>query len=144
MTTSQVVKSTTLPLRSTQVVKNPATSLLRSSQVVYDVWVMTALKNNRRIAECPSLTEAREAIKPEHRKEYVYILKWTQTPYPTTPTTHPSKSDRFGPLQGQCPPSTSPSSLLRGRQAVYLWGCLCGRAHTNDMRDQVRVILRGD
>ena len=117
---------------------------------MYDVWVMTSLKNNRRIAECSSLTEAREVITPKHRKEYVYILKWAPTPQTSTTSTHPrstapathSTTDRFGPLQGQCPSSRSAASLLISRQAVYVWGCLCGRVHTNDMRESVRKVLR--
>jgi hypothetical protein len=83
-------------------------SLLRSSQVVYDVWVMTTLKTNRRIASKATLREAHKTITPEHRKEYVYILKWT----PAFP------------------------------KPVHIWGCLCNQVHTNDMRTQVRNILR--
>ena len=84
------------------------TSLLGSAQSVYDVWLMTGLKDNRRIASKPTLRAAHEVITPEHRKEYVYILKWT----PAFP------------------------------KPQHIWGCLCNRVHTNDMRESVRNILR--
>ena len=74
----------------------------------YDVWLMTGLKNNKRIASKETLKAAHSAITPEHRKEYVYILKWT----PAFP------------------------------KPVHIWGCLCNRVHTNDMRSSVRRILR--
>lgn len=90
------------------------------SNVTYDVWLMTGLKDNRRIASKATLHEAYEAVTPEERKEYVYILKWT--PMPKQPT----------------------SSLLRSRQAVYVWGCICNRPHTSDMRGSVRKVLRSN
>lgn len=105
---------------------------------MYDVWVMTGLLDNRRIASRETLLEAREVVTPKHCKEYVYILKWT----PVTDTTTHVTDDPFGPLQGQCPSPQSTSSLLRSRQAVYVWGCLCGRVHTNDLRPSVRRVLR--
>ena len=84
------------------------TSPLGSGQVVYDVWLMKSLKDNKRIAEYHSLAEAYKAITPEMKREYVYILKWT----PAFP------------------------------KPAHIWGCLAGRVHTNDLRDQVRHILR--
>ena len=55
----------------------PATPLLGSTRVVYDVWLMKGLKDNRRIASKASLHEAHAVITPEMKREYVYILKWT-------------------------------------------------------------------
>lgn len=79
-------------------------------EIVYDVWVMKSLKDNKRIASTGTLTEAYAAITPDHRKEYVYILKWT----PAFP------------------------------KPQHIWGCLCNREHTNDLRGSVRAILRSN
>ena len=129
------VNTTTSPLRNGHIVKEAATSLLSSRQVVYDVWLMRNLKDNRRIAKCDTLAEAHKAITPEHRTEYVYILKWTPAP---TLDVAPVFMDRFGPLQGQSgAPKPTP-------ECEHGWGCLCGREHTKDMRDQVRNILRSN
>lgn len=85
-------------------------SPLRNGQCVYDVWLMTDLKDNRRIASKATLHEAHEVITPEERKEYVYILKWT----PAFP------------------------------KPKHVWGCICDRPHTNDLRQAVRRVLRSN
>jgi hypothetical protein len=96
---------------------------------MYDVWLMTGLKNNRRIASRATLREAYGVVTPKERKEYVYILKWT--PMPKQPTSSQPEGEQ-----------ESTASLLRSRQAVYIWGCICDRSHTNDLRQQVRKVLR--
>lgn len=114
-------------------------SLLRSGHIVYDVWLMTGLKDNRRIAECTTLHEAHKMVTPAHRKEYVYILKWTQSSTPTTTTTTTTPfgpNGPFGTLQGQ---HRAPVPVPT---CHYIWGCLCNRVHTNDLRESVRHILR--
>jgi len=100
--------------------------------------LMTDLKNNTRIASKATLHEAYEAITPEHRKGYVYILKWVPTPKATQEPAPFGPDGRFGAAQGQYGPP-KPAATHK-----FIWGCLCNRVHTNDLRDQVRAILRSN
>ena len=133
------VEEAATSLRSRRQVVKSTHSLLGNRQCVYDVWVMTGLKDNRRIAERSTLKAAHEVITPEMKREYVYILEWTPV---TESVTHEvdtfGPNGRFGTLQGQYRvPQATPT-------CKYIWGCLCNRAHTNDLRDQVRRILRSN
>ena len=109
------------------------------SNVTYDVWLMTGLKDNRRIASKATLPEAHKTITSEYRKEYVYILKWTPVAEAATHEVGTfGPSGRFGTLQGQHQaPKATPT-------CEYIWGCLCDRVHTNDLRASVRKVLRSN
>ena len=95
----------------------------------YDIWVMKSLKDNKRIATTETLREAHEVITSEHRREYVYILKWSPATTVTTPKADAfGPGSRFGAAQGQhCTPEPTPT-------CKFVWGCLCNRVHTNDLR----------
>jgi hypothetical protein len=137
---SNVAKEATTPLLgSTRVVKEAATSLRSRRQVVYDVWLMTGLRDNQRIASKTTLREAYEVVTPEHRANFVYILRWTPVAEAATHEVDTfGPNGHFGALQGQHrTPEATPT-------CKYIWGCLCGRAHTNDLREQVRAVLRSD
>jgi hypothetical protein len=108
-----------------------------ASNVTYDVWLMTGLKDNRRIATKPTLHEAYEVITPEERKEYVYILKWTPA---REVLQEVDTRGRFGALQGQ----HRASKTAQAPTCKYIWGCICDREHTNDLRQSVRKVLRSN
>lgn len=79
---------------------------------MYDIWMMDAKGDARRVAQVATLPEVLPELTPERRNEYVYVFKWELNPQ---------------------------TQVHVGR---YLWGCICNHPSVTDLRSDVRKCLR--